>query len=251
MAVAWQSWARANRREEHRPVTCTLHTTDFEHMSRRNAEIVGAGLAGLSAAIALAQRGLSVRLHERHASLRREGFGITVHANGLRVLDALGAREDATRDGVQLGFSELRDASNAVIARNKLDARACRLSRFHLIAASGRSGEGSWRRAFLGSAAIAATPGWDRHFRGWKPPIGRSHRRRRRHQFAAAQFARPDALADAAAGRCAEDDDCAPKEDVGLADCRHGGRMVVRKPPHHLWRLQPAGNLRGAVLPVR
>ena len=106
-------------------------------MRRRHAEIVGGGLAGLSAAIALAQRHWSVTLHERHASLRREGFGITVHANGLRVLAALGAREEATRDGVQLGFSELRDASNAVIARTKLDARACRLSRFRLIVGLG------------------------------------------------------------------------------------------------------------------
>ena len=127
-------------------------------MSRRNAEIVGAGLAGLSAAVALAQRGLSVRVHERHTSLRREGFGITVHANGLRVLDALGVREDATRDGVQLGFSELRDAANAVIARNKLDARACRLSRFHLVAALADRAKAAGVDICLGSEAIAATP---------------------------------------------------------------------------------------------
>ena len=127
-------------------------------MRRRHAEIVGGGLAGLSAAVALAQRDWSVRLHERHASLRREGFGITVHANGLRVLAALGAREEATRDGVQLGFSELRDASNAVIARTKLDARACRLSRFRLVAALADRAKAAGVEIRLGSAAIAATP---------------------------------------------------------------------------------------------
>ena len=127
-------------------------------MSRRHAEIVGAGLAGLSAAIALAQRGWSVRLHERHSTLRREGFGITIHANGLRVLGALGAREDATRDGVQLGFSELRDAGNAVIARTKLDARACRMSRFRLISALADRAQRAGVDICLGSAAISAMP---------------------------------------------------------------------------------------------
>ena len=73
-------------------------------MRRRHAEIVGAGLAGLAAAVALARRGWSVRLNERHPSLRPAGFGITIHANGLRVLGALGAREQLTRDGVQLGY---------------------------------------------------------------------------------------------------------------------------------------------------
>jgi 2-polyprenyl-6-methoxyphenol hydroxylase-like FAD-dependent oxidoreductase len=126
-------------------------------MSRRHAEIVGGGLAGLSAAIALAKHGWSVRLHERHTSLRREGFGITVHANGLRVLAALGAREGATRDGVQLGFSELRDAGNAVITRTKLDARAFRLSRFHLIAALADRAKAAGVEFHLGSSAAAAT----------------------------------------------------------------------------------------------
>ena len=127
-------------------------------MSRSHAEIVGAGLAGLAAAVALAQRGWSVRLHERHASLRREGFGITIHANGLRVLGALGAGEQATRDGVQLGFAELRDTGNAVIARTKLDAHACRMSRFRLVSALADRAKEAGVEICLGSAAVSATP---------------------------------------------------------------------------------------------
>jgi 2-polyprenyl-6-methoxyphenol hydroxylase-like FAD-dependent oxidoreductase len=90
--------------------------------------------------------------------LRREGFGITVHANGLRVLDALGVRKEATSDGIQLGFSELRDTNNAVIARSKLDARACRLSRFRLVAALADRAKALGVEICLSSSARSATP---------------------------------------------------------------------------------------------
>jgi 2-polyprenyl-6-methoxyphenol hydroxylase-like FAD-dependent oxidoreductase len=127
-------------------------------MRQRHAEIVGAGLAGLVAAVALARRGWSVRLNERHPSLRPEGFGITIHANGLAVLGALGAREQATGDGVQLGYAELRDASNAVVSRSKLNANACRLSRSELIAALAEQARQAGVEICLKLAAVAATP---------------------------------------------------------------------------------------------
>ena len=60
-------------------------------MSQRHAEIIGAGFAGLTAACALAQRGWSVRVHERADALRTTGAGIYIYENGLRVLEAVGA----------------------------------------------------------------------------------------------------------------------------------------------------------------
>ena len=54
-------------------------------------EISGAGLAGLTAATAFAQRGHSVTIHEKDSALREIGAGIFVWENALRVLtDALG-----------------------------------------------------------------------------------------------------------------------------------------------------------------
>lgn len=64
-------------------------------MTKRHAEIAGAGIAGLTLAAALAQRGWSVRVHERSSNLRTFGAGIYIWSNGLRVLKAVGAYEEA------------------------------------------------------------------------------------------------------------------------------------------------------------
>jgi 2-polyprenyl-6-methoxyphenol hydroxylase-like FAD-dependent oxidoreductase len=56
----------------------------------RRAEIVGGGIAGLSAATALARAGWQVRVHEQATELREIGSGIELLENGLRALDALG-----------------------------------------------------------------------------------------------------------------------------------------------------------------
>ncbi|MDB5798733.1 MAG: Monooxygenase [Paucimonas sp.] len=64
----------------------------------RHVEIAGAGFAGMTAAIAFAQRGWSVRLHERAAEPRAFGAGIFIWENGLRVLKAVGALEVAMQN---------------------------------------------------------------------------------------------------------------------------------------------------------
>src|SRR5258707_13309884 len=62
---------------------------------KRHAEIAGAGFAGLTAACALAQRGWSVRVHERGQRLRTTGAGIYIYENGLRVLAAVAPYDEA------------------------------------------------------------------------------------------------------------------------------------------------------------
>src|SRR5262245_32711616 len=85
-------------------------------MTRRHAEIVGAGFAGLTAACALAQRGWSVRVHERADALRTTGAGIYVYENGLRVLEAVGAYEAAVKGAPFAHTREVRDERNNVIS---------------------------------------------------------------------------------------------------------------------------------------
>jgi len=75
----------------------------------RRAEIAGGGIAGLTAAAVLAQRGWSVRVHEKGRELREIGAGIFVWANGIRVLEAIGAFEEAARRAEPIRYWELRD----------------------------------------------------------------------------------------------------------------------------------------------
>jgi 2-methyl-3-hydroxypyridine 5-carboxylic acid dioxygenase len=77
-------------------------------MGRPHAEIAGAGYAGLIAAVALAQRGWSVRLHEKRDTLGSFGAGIVLWENALRVLRAIGAFEEVAQKSFTAPFYETR-----------------------------------------------------------------------------------------------------------------------------------------------
>jgi 2-polyprenyl-6-methoxyphenol hydroxylase-like FAD-dependent oxidoreductase len=99
----------------------------------RHAEIAGAGFGGLVAALALARRGWSVRVHERAPSLRSEGFGIAIHENGLRVLRALGVEQAALAGGLAITALETRDHRGAMTSRIAPRRPSQRISRGHLV----------------------------------------------------------------------------------------------------------------------
>ncbi|GEL98157.1 monooxygenase [Cellulomonas terrae] len=63
--------------------------------------VLGAGIGGLAAGVALARRGWSVTVHERASSLEPVGAGIALAPNALRALDALGVG-DAVRGMARL-----------------------------------------------------------------------------------------------------------------------------------------------------
>ena len=54
------------------------------------ATVIGAGIGGLAAAIALRRAGCDVVVREADESIRELGAGISVWPNGIRALRALG-----------------------------------------------------------------------------------------------------------------------------------------------------------------
>src|SRR5260370_1714350 len=88
-----------------------------------SGEMGGGGLAGVTAACALAQRGWRVRVHERADRLRTAGAGINIYENGLRVLEALGAYEDTIRDGARARLRETRDQDDRLLSMHPWDIR--------------------------------------------------------------------------------------------------------------------------------
>jgi salicylate hydroxylase len=63
--------------------------------------IIGAGIAGLSAARALQQRGIGVRVYEQAEQLAEVGAGLTVTPNATHALIAMGLADDLARLGMQ------------------------------------------------------------------------------------------------------------------------------------------------------
>ena len=88
-------------------------------MATRHAEVAGAGLGGLAVSIALAQRGWSVRVHERSATLRMFGAGIWLWENGLRSLEALGVEKEATRQAQRIETLVARDQKGRSLMRRE------------------------------------------------------------------------------------------------------------------------------------
>jgi len=60
-------------------------------MARQHILIAGGGIGGMSAGLALLQRGYSVRIFEQAPALGEVGAGIQISPNGSRALDSLGA----------------------------------------------------------------------------------------------------------------------------------------------------------------
>lgn len=71
--------------------------------------IVGGGIGGLAAALALAGRGAQVTVLEQAEAIREVGAGLQISPNGLRVIEALGLADDLAACSVEGRAVSLRD----------------------------------------------------------------------------------------------------------------------------------------------
>ena len=96
-------WGRNRRR-----IVGTM-TTGFSANGDRKALIIGAGPAGLTAAVALRRVGIDVAVFERTAALIKAGAGLGVQSNALRALQKLGVGDSIEAAGTELRFQETLD----------------------------------------------------------------------------------------------------------------------------------------------
>jgi salicylate hydroxylase len=72
------------------------------------AVVVGGGIGGIAAAVALARAGIDVRVYEQAQQLTEVGAGVSLAPNGLRMLERLGVGDDVRRAGSKYAASQLR-----------------------------------------------------------------------------------------------------------------------------------------------
>ena len=77
-------------------------------MGNGKVAVIGGGIGGLAAALALIRRGIGVDVYEQASELKELGAGVQISSNGTRVLYALGLGEAVERRGVIVSGKEIR-----------------------------------------------------------------------------------------------------------------------------------------------
>ena len=88
-------------------------------MQDLKAIVIGAGIGGLTAGIALKQAGYEVEIYERTLKLRPAGAGISLWSNGVKVLNQLGLGKEIAAIGGEMNRMEYRSHQDEPL--NKVD----------------------------------------------------------------------------------------------------------------------------------
>jgi len=86
-------------------------------VGERTALIVGAGIGGLAAVLALGRSGWQVRIFERAPDVRALGFGISLAPNAVAALDELGIAERVTAAACVTANVEIRKSNGKLLRR--------------------------------------------------------------------------------------------------------------------------------------
>ncbi|WP_395005530.1 FAD-dependent monooxygenase [Cypionkella sp.] len=82
-------------------------------LAGKEITVLGAGIAGLSSALALARHGAQVTVREQADEIREVGAGLQISPNGARVLMALGLGSQIKAAAMRADAVELRDGRDA------------------------------------------------------------------------------------------------------------------------------------------
>lgn len=92
-----------------------------------HAEIAGGGIGGLSLGMMLAQRGWTVRVHERSEEIREIGAGIYIKNNSIKVMEEAGMFDKLAPRGTQLNRAEVRDRTGKLMLTRMHDTEPTRV----------------------------------------------------------------------------------------------------------------------------
>ena len=137
---------------------------------RRRAIVAGAGIAGLTAAAALAQRDFDVTVYERTDDPREFGAGIYLKDNSLPVLDQLGAGERVAATGERMLAARITDERERVIVERDLSGeRLIIVLRSDLHGALRTVAEKAGVELVTGATVLAADPDGTVHLNDASP----------------------------------------------------------------------------------
>lgn len=123
----------------------SIATTDHSACQGAEVTVIGGGIGGLTAAIALAQRGAEVTVLEQAPELREVGAGIQITPNGAAPLKALGLDARLSEIGLRAAAVEPMDALHGT-----------RIARFDLSRLSGEPYRFVHRADLIAALARAA-----------------------------------------------------------------------------------------------
>lgn len=123
------------------------------------AAVIGGGIGGLAAALALARPDREITLYERAAAPRETGAGLQLGPNGVRALRALGVAETLEPLAAQPKAVVLRrGGDDAVLLRTPLPAHYWQLRRQDLHAALSMAAARAGVRMVYGAADLTVDP---------------------------------------------------------------------------------------------
>ncbi len=85
-------------------------------MNNLKAIVIGAGMGGLGAAIALKQAGYQIEVYDRVSELRPVGAGISLWSNGVKVLNRLGLGKEIAQIGGEMDVMQYRRHTGELIS---------------------------------------------------------------------------------------------------------------------------------------
>ena len=137
----------------------SVKTTSGGSLKGRRICIIGAGIGGLTAALAFARRGADVQVFEQAAELTEAGAGIQVAPNGARVLEALGLADGMAASSIVAQAVVPTDAiSGKAIAQFDLSTQMPPYRFFHrssLVGVIGRGAQAAGAKIYFGVRVLS------------------------------------------------------------------------------------------------